>query len=225
MQAISSNQTGLPRRGLFMMAAGALLVLPMGQAARAEAGSEAAAPVEQLNASLIAAMKAGGRISFAQRMGMLQPAVDQAFDLPAVLQASVGPRWTGLSTADQGALLAAFQRYTAANYAANFDSYENQAFQVLPQSRTLSDGRVVVQTRIARPGGTEHKIDYVMRRTPQGWKAVDVLADGSISRVAVQRSDFAAALASGGASGLASRLSMVTSSLAAGAGGNTATYG
>jgi ABC-type transporter MlaC component len=37
-----------------------------------------------------------------------------------------------------------------------------------------------------------------MRNGPAGWKAVDVLADGSISRVGVQRSDFRHVLASGG---------------------------
>jgi phospholipid transport system substrate-binding protein len=33
-----------------------------------------------------------------------------------------------------------------------------------------------------------------MREGEQGWRAVDVLADGTISRVAVQRSDFRAIL-------------------------------
>jgi len=41
-----------------------------------------------------------------------------------------------------------------------------------------------------------------MKRMPGEWKAVDVLADGSISRVAVQRSDFRSLLASGDAPAL-----------------------
>ena len=36
-----------------------------------------------------------------------------------------------------------------------------------------------------------------MHQAADGWKAVDVLLDGSISRVAVQRSDFRALLAGG----------------------------
>jgi phospholipid transport system substrate-binding protein len=49
-------------------------------------------------------------------------------------------------------------------------------------------------------------LDYVMRDTPQGWRVVDVLADGSISRVAVQRSDFRRLINRGGAQALADSL-------------------
>ena len=41
------------------------------------------------------------------------------------------------------------------------------------------------------------KLDYVMRQADGLWRVVDILFDGSISRVAVQRSDFRALLASG----------------------------
>jgi phospholipid transport system substrate-binding protein len=58
------------------------------------------------------------------------------------------------------------------------------------------------------------KLSYVMRQTPAGWKAVDVLADGSISRVAVQRSDFRALLANGGSPALVASLEQKVSELA-----------
>jgi phospholipid transport system substrate-binding protein len=45
-----------------------------------------------------------------------------------------------------------------------------------------------------------------MRMTGTSWKAVDVLADGSISRVAVQRSDFSQLLEKGGAPALMASL-------------------
>ena len=53
---------------------------------------------------------------------------------------------------------------------------------------------------IVPASGNATSIDYVMRQGEDGWRAVDVLLDGSISRVAVQRSDFRALL-SGGAAG------------------------
>ena len=83
----------------------------------------------------------------------------------------------------------------------------------MQEQRSLPDGGEVVQTRIVDGDGEVHRIDYVMRRTAAGWRAQDVLADGTISRVAVQRSDFAAALARGGAAGLASRMAQVANSL------------
>ena len=43
--------------------------------------------------------------------------------------------------------------------------------------------------------GDPIRLDYVMRDENGKWRAVDVLLDGSISRVAVQRSDFRKILA------------------------------
>jgi phospholipid transport system substrate-binding protein len=57
-----------------------------------------------------------------------------------------------------------------------------------------------------------------MRQSPQGWRAVDVLLDGTISRVAVQRSDFRSLLNHGGAPALAKSLQEKTADLSGGAG-------
>lgn len=212
MNPVSAGAVG---RRAMIFGTGALALLAGVRAARADAGAaDAAAPIQSLDAALLAAMRSGGSIGFSQRMAMLMPALDHALDLPAILRASVGPAsWSAMPPADQASLLQAFRRYTAANYASNFNSYDNQSFTVAG-TRALPDGRVVVQTRLSRPGGTEHRIDYVMRRSVQGWKAVDVLADGSISRVAVQRSDFSTALASGGATRLTALLAAKADALA-----------
>jgi phospholipid transport system substrate-binding protein len=45
-----------------------------------------------------------------------------------------------------------------------------------------------------------------MRQGPAGWRIVDVLADGAVSRVAVQRSDFRQLIRQGGAPGLSQSL-------------------
>jgi len=64
--------------------------------------------------------------------------------------------------------------------------------------------------------GETHEIDYVMRQSGT-WRAVDVLADGSISRVAVQRSDFRRLVMQGGAQALIESLNQKTSDLSGGA--------
>jgi len=57
----------------------------------------------------------------------------------------------------------------------------------------------------------------VIKQTQAGWKVVDVLAAGSISRVAVQRSDFRRTLANGGGDALLASLQRKTSDLSGGA--------
>ena len=170
------------------------------------ASADVTAPVQRLNAALLVIMKSGQHSPFQQRYEALAPVVEQTFDLPAVLQLSIGPRWASLSADEQARLITAFRHYTVANYVTNFDSFSGQSLQVSPDVRSLANGDRIVQTTLAAPGESGHTLSYVMRQTPSGWKAVDVLADGAISQVAVQRSDFRTVLTSGGGAGLVTTL-------------------
>jgi phospholipid transport system substrate-binding protein len=192
-------------------------ILPLAGRAVAEPPPDAIATVKQFNAALLTAMKAGARSDFGQRFQALAPAVDKAFDLPAVLAVSVGLGWASLSPDQQTRLMDAFRRYTVASYVANFDSYNGQTFTVSPDTQNLDTGRVVVKSRILPTTGDATQLDYVMKQTSSGWKVVDVLAAGSISRVAVQRSDFRHLLSNGGGDALVASLQRKTSDLSGGA--------
>jgi phospholipid transport system substrate-binding protein len=177
--------------------------LVTGGSIRAEAA--AVAPVHQLVDGLLQVMKAGSGTPFQQRFTMLAPVIDQTFDLQAILQESIGTYW-GTMSADQHAMVAqAFRRYTVASYVNSFNNFNGQRFEINPDTRAVG-AQQVVDTKIIPKDGDTHALDYVMREVPGGWRVVDVLADGSISRVAVQRSDFRRLLARGGAQALADSL-------------------
>ena len=106
------------------------------------------------------------------------------------MQASIGRRCTTPTRDETASLQAAFRRYAVSNYVSDFDSYSGQSFQIAPNVRFIGSGEVVVQSHPVPKDGAPKGLSYVMKQTPDGWKAVDVLADGSISRVAVQCSDF-----------------------------------
>ena len=184
---------------------------------RASADSAAVAPIRELCDSLLGVMRAGRGTPFPRRFATLAPAIERALDLTTILQLSVGPSWSSLPAADQTTLLTAFRRYTIANYVNSFDNYTGQRFDVKPETRALPNGEQVVQTKIISSSGESHELDYVMRQQGAVWKAVDVLADGSISRVAVQRSDFRRLISSGGARALIESLNQKTSDLSGGA--------
>jgi phospholipid transport system substrate-binding protein len=175
--------------------------------------ADATAVIKHFNDTLLAAMKTGEQTDFGHRFQALAPEVDQAFDLPAVLAVSIGPGWASLSPDQQNRLLDAFRRYTVVSYLANFNSYAGQSFTVLPAIRSLGAGRVLVQSRVVTVRGEETALDYVMNQTPAGWKVVDVLVAGSISRVAVQRSDFRHILSNGGGDALVVSLQRKTADL------------
>jgi phospholipid transport system substrate-binding protein len=74
-----------------------------------------------------------------------------------------------------------------------------------------------VRTEIVSANGDRVRLDYVMRQDGGTWRAVDVLLDGSISRVAVQRSDFRKILSGGDPDALISSLRRKIADLSDGA--------
>jgi phospholipid transport system substrate-binding protein len=192
------------RRGLIAGTAALFMgaALPPARAADDEA---AVAPIQHLVDGLRQVMNAGTATPFSQRFDMLAPVIDRTFDLDAILRESVGLSWPTLPPEQQTQLAQAFRRYTVATYVNSFDASDGARFKVTPETRAVGDEQVV-QTRIISKSGDSHQLDYVMRKGDSGWRVVDVLADGSISRVAVQRSDFRRLLASGGAPALVASL-------------------
>jgi phospholipid transport system substrate-binding protein len=184
--------------------------------AQAQSASPAVAPIESFNASLLGVMKAGSKTPFSQRFQMLAPAVDQTFDLERILRVSVGSGWSTLPPAQQQRLLAIFRAFTIVTYVANFHSYKGRTITVAPTTRAIGASQIVSST-IHRPQRDSVRIDYVMADAGGAWKVQDILLDGSISRVAVQRSDFASLVSPGNASRLIALLSKKVSVLSNGA--------
>jgi phospholipid transport system substrate-binding protein len=201
-----------------LLAATAALVVVAGLPAHAAENDPVIQPVQQLVDGLLEIMKAGPGTPFQQRFEILDPIINRAFDLQTILEESVGPHWSSLPANEQDMLKQAFRRYTVASYVNSFDKYDGQRFDIKPDTRPVGNGEQVVQTQIIPRKGTSHQLDYVMRQGSDGWHAVDVLADGAVSRVAVQRSDFRRLLTRGGAQALANSLRTKTANLSEGNG-------
>lgn len=202
----------LARRGLLA----ALLLAPLARPMAAAADEAASAPVAALDDGILAIMHAAREHNFTERAAMLRPVVERAFDLPHILRASVGPRFAGFPAATQAELLDVFTQFTVASYVANFDDFNGERFEILPDTRAVN-ADLVVRTRMILPAGDPVKLDYLMHREDgSGWKIIDVLLDGSISRIAVQRSDFRALLGGGDAAPLIASLREKVAKLAAG---------
>jgi phospholipid transport system substrate-binding protein len=203
-----------PDRRTILRSALGSAVLAFGSS-RVAIASEVTAPIEQLHAGLIAIMRAARTASFRQRYDMIAPVVSRTFDLDIIFRQAIGPRWTALPADQQAALADAFRRYTIASYVANFDGYSGERFEILPVVRAVGGDRIV-ETRIVAGSGKLHGLDYVMRQEGGGWKVVDVLAEGSISRVAAQRSEMRSVLADSGGAGLLVSLRQKTAELSGG---------
>jgi phospholipid transport system substrate-binding protein len=201
---------------LFSAAAAAMLTVGAGRSAWADAAAPVEQPLHALYAALEEAMRTGPTAPFPQRFDALAPVVDRVFDLETVLKVSVGLRWDTMDADARARLLKTFRRFTVATYVANFDKYDGERFQILPGARDSGSDRIV-GTEIVSGNGDHTRLDYVMRSDNGAWRAVDVLLEGSISRVAVQRSDFRKILASGDADALIASLRQKITDLSDGA--------
>ena len=194
--------------------AGTLLV-PLLAAAGLAAGGPATATIAKLNDTLLGVLKNAETLGFQGRLAKLRPAVADAFDLDFMAEKSIGKYWKPLSDADKKRWRDLFQEYTAANYAGNFDHFGNQRFEISGEEPSQND-TTVVHTTLIDPGGESTALDYRLHQTPKGPKVIDIYLKGTVSQLALQRSDFTSVLERGGLDGLITTIRGKIDDLAAG---------
>jgi phospholipid transport system substrate-binding protein len=150
--------------------------------------------------TLLTTMRNGPTLGQTGRYGRLAPVVDRVFDVSSMTRLAIGPTWATLAPAQQQQLIEAFRHYIAATYADRFDSYSGQQLQVTGERPYNAD--VIVQTKIVKSDGDTTTLNYLMRQNQGSWKISDVYLDGTISQLAVQRSEFHSILRREGVDGL-----------------------
>jgi phospholipid transport system substrate-binding protein len=162
----------------------------------AQPADPAVAQVRTLSDALLKSMKAGKGLSAAERYKSLEPVIEQTFALPLMTRVAAGPDWQNFTSEQQKDAIAAFARFTVANYAFNFNDYDGQTFAVDSTARSRGQDSLV-QSRIVSSHGTSTSLVYRMREVDGTWRILDVYSDG-VSALTLRRTDFAAALAAGG---------------------------
>src|SRR6516225_5553007 len=150
--------------------------------------------------TLLTTMRNGPTLGQSGRYARLAPVVDRVFDVPSMTRLAIGPSWATLPPAQQQQLIEAFRHYVAATYADRFDSYSGQQLQVTGEQPYNAD--VIVQTRIVKSDGETTTLNYLMRQSQGSWQISDVYLDGTISQLAIQRSEFHSILRRAGVDGL-----------------------
>ncbi len=176
----------------------AVLAAPRGAGAESVAPDSAAASapvrtVEMLHAALLGVMKDAEKLGYEGRYERLAPVLKETYDTPFMAEKSVGRYWKQASPADQAELIATFSRFMISNYAGRFDGYSGQSFETLVEEPSVQ-ATVLVRTRLVEPKGEGVHLDYRLRETPSGWKIVDVYLNGTVSELALRRSEYAATI-------------------------------
>jgi phospholipid transport system substrate-binding protein len=186
--------------GLLNLARRLALVLPMVLGAQDLLAAPAKSVVDSFHQTLLAVMKDADKLGFAGRYQRVDPAVRAAFDLPHMTRLTIGADWAKLAPAQQEKAIDVFSRWTATNYASRFDGYSGERFEIMGERPT--QGATIVQTRLVKPQGEPVLLNYLMREAADGWRINDIYLSGTISELAVRRSEFASILKRDGFDGL-----------------------
>ncbi|MDQ7247812.1 ABC transporter substrate-binding protein [Dongia sedimenti] len=213
------------RRGLLLAGiAASVLAMPTiltvpSTVALAASASQAAAPVgpvQRLDNALIETMQNAEQLKFQGRYDKLAPVLNAVFDVPEMTRIAVGPMWNDASEADKAEMTEVFGRYMATMYAARFNGYKGETFEIA-DSKPRDGGRVLVITKLVRKDQEPVELSYLMKGEGDNWHVTDVYYNGSISQLAQLRSEFSAPLRDGGVKNLKSVLETKIKQLQGGA--------
>jgi phospholipid transport system substrate-binding protein len=165
---------------------------PAGEAPAAGAAEDPAAaarvPVERLYATLDDVMARADALGFEGRYEALAPVVASSYDVNFMAQLILGSGWKELTPQQQARWVDAFTRFTVSTYADRFDGarirFEIGASEPAAQETTLV--RTVLHPKDAEPV----KLDYRVRPGAGGYRIVDVYLNGTVSELALRRSEY-----------------------------------
>ena len=186
------------------LAAGALL----GFACLSGALAQASGPqqvVERLHESLLEVMRNAGELGYEGRYERLEPVLEQSYDFPFMIRVALGPTWRELDERQRAELTKLFTDMSVANYAARFDGFDGERFEILGEAPGPREA-VLVESRIVLPDDDPVELNYLLRESEDGWRIIDVLLDARYSELARQRAEFAAVLRDGGVPDLVATL-------------------
>ena len=128
------------------------------------------------------------------------------FDIETSARAVLGQHWRTATADQRKRFVDAFYHSLLTNYGAALAEFTKDKLKIYPTSADPSSpDRATVSTDVKTGNGDRVSVNYVMRKTPTGWKAVDVSIDG-ISYVKSYHDDFDAQIDQQGMDAVITRL-------------------
>ena len=172
--------------------------------------------VDTLHDNLISVMKNSETLGYDGRFEQLEPVINELFDIPFMAAKSVGRHWKSVDEEDQSRLLTKFGQFTVANYAGRFTGYSGQSFETFKEE-AAKHGTVMVFSRLDKGDGETIQLNYRLRPDKNdGWKIIDVLLNGTVSELALRRSEYSSLIQREGFAALMTALNERIDDLAGG---------
>jgi phospholipid transport system substrate-binding protein len=174
------------------------------------------ASIETLDQALLQTMQAGKAAGYAGRYKIIAPILAKVFDFEKIAQLSLGSEWSKLTAAQQKQFVKVLAEYTSANYAGNFNAYNDEHFAIV-DTQELRPGTMGVFTTFTMKSGRVHRFDYLLEQSAnKEWRVINVVADG-VSDLSLKRAEYTELLKNKGFSALLAHLRRQIQDYASGA--------
>jgi phospholipid transport system substrate-binding protein len=127
------------------------------------------------------------------------------FDTRYAARQVLGRHWRNATPEQRERFIQAFYNALVENYGAALLEFTGDKLEILPFRGNPNAEKATVKTIVKTSNGTRVPVDYTMRKTPDGWKAWDVVIEG-ISYVNNFRNDFGAEIDQKGLEAVITRL-------------------
>jgi phospholipid transport system substrate-binding protein len=115
------------------------------------------------------------------------------FDIQYSARMVLGMHWRDATPEQRERFADAFYHTLVDNYGSALAEFTPDRLKVFPTKVEPNVDRATVRTEVIRDNGDKVPVSYSLRKTPEGWKAWDVVIEG-ISYVKSFREDFGAAI-------------------------------
>jgi phospholipid transport system substrate-binding protein len=127
------------------------------------------------------------------------------FDTEYSARLVLGQSWRTATPEQRKRFVDAFYHSLLRNYGAALIDFTGDRFVVLPYKGDPGDTTATVRTEVKKSSGDKVPVNFSLRKTPDGWKAWDVVIEG-ISYVKSFRTDFASEIQQKGLDDVITRL-------------------
>jgi phospholipid transport system substrate-binding protein len=127
------------------------------------------------------------------------------FDTEYSARLVLGQSWRTATPEQRKRFVDAFYHSLLRNYGAALIDFTGDRFIVLPYKGDPGDTTATVRTEVKKSSGDKVSVNFSLRKTPEGWKAWDVVIAG-ISYVKSFRTDFASQIQQKGLDDVITRL-------------------
>ncbi len=158
-------------------------------AVAADAGQSPRQQIERLNAALLDVMQNADSWGYTGRFERLNPVLSKLFDFKLMGRVALGAHWKTLDDTQRKKVVDAFGHLSIATFAARFDGYSGEKFEIVSAEKSVRD-TILVKTRLIKSNGEPVALNYLTRKSGDAWRIIDIFLDARFSELARLRADY-----------------------------------